>query len=368
MAGDMSPGAHLPKGESDVLDTDSPGATVTIPADAVGELRALASEGRLAETFARASVDQRRRLNGAAIAVASPVVFTRVTRIQEQRRGHSSCAAAVGRLADACLDRFYDDLEAVVEYLLTHATTPIRTVEPWIASRLQPATVDAHRRRRGGRGALQRPRLPGWLLKELAGDRWLGRLAIEILVWVGVAGTAGAGLWPLDGWADLRRQVTGDWNDSNPHTVERDVERVLSAMRTKPRWYADYVERPLGAKTPPVTSATDREVAGMEPSALALVEPHEADDARLTALAEQALEAIEGRLATDPDLNAAVTTVVRDVFGEIDVARELAGLPHDAPSADERIAALIDNSRDLKRIARVVRDILGGQVGYAGNA
>jgi hypothetical protein len=242
-------------------------------------------------------------------------------------------------------------------------------VEPWLVSRLQPATVDAHRRRRSGRGALQRPRLPQWLLKELGDDPWLGRLAIEVLVWVGVTGTAGGGLWPLDGWADLRHQVTGDWADSTSHTVEREVEQVLRAMRTRPKWYADYVERPLGAKTAPLATAAHGTPAGVEPSVLALVEPHEADDARLTALAESALEAIEGRLATNPDLKdlkAAVNTVVRTVFGEIDLAREVAGLPYDAPSADEQIMSLVDNSADLTRIARVVRDILGGQPGYVG--
>ena len=329
-------------------------------ANEVDELRALARSGLLALTFKGADGDLRRRLSGAAIAVAAPVVFTRITRAHEHRRGHRACAVAIDRLAGWCLDRFYDDLEAVAEYLLTHASMPVRDVEAWLASRLQPATVDAHRRRRSVRGALQRPRLPGWLTRALADDPWLGRLAIEILVWVGVTSTAGTQLWPLDSWAELRGHVTGDWSGSDRQTVEREVERVLAVMRGKPTWYANYVERPLGAKTAPVApKIVDRDSVAQDAPALALVEAYEAHDTRLIALAEEALAAIESRLAANGDLDASITSVVRDVFGEIDIASELAALPHGAPTADEQITALISDPDELARIVRVVRDILG---------
>ena len=374
------------RGKSVVLDDGSRIATVAVQvmpgpdhrsiarvaisdgASAVDDLRALARDGLLTATFVRAAREAQRNLFGATMAVASPVVFTRLTRVQERRRGHAACAVAIPRLADACLDRFYDDLEAVVEYFLTHAAVPIRSIEAWIASRLQPATVDAHRRRRSGRGALQRPRLPGWLRTALHGNAWLERLAIEILVWVGVTATAGNRLWPLDSWAELRGQTTGDWSGSDPRTVEGEVERVLCAMRAKPQWYADYIERPLGAKTTPVAPAiTDRNSAVVELPVLALVEPYEAEDARLAALADVALEAIEARLATDANLEAAVTWVVRAVFGDMDTAGELAHLPHGGPTADERISALITDPAELARIVRVVREILDANVEWVGD-
>src|SRR5262249_5538006 len=135
------------KGKSDVLHNGSPAAwVVAVPsprkpspldrsagADAVGPppmpemddaveaLRALARTGRLAERARRATPAEHRRLSGAALAVVWPVVFHRLTRVYEQRRGHRACARSVDQLTDACLDRFYDDLEAVAADLLAHA-------------------------------------------------------------------------------------------------------------------------------------------------------------------------------------------------------------------------------------------------------
>src|SRR5687767_13782250 len=108
--------------------------------DAVANLRLLASEGRLAEAARHATPEVRARLSSAAFALAWPIVFHGLTRGCEQRRGHWACASAVHRLADACLDRFYDDVEAVVEDLLAHATTKILNAEGWITMRLRPAT------------------------------------------------------------------------------------------------------------------------------------------------------------------------------------------------------------------------------------
>src|SRR5690606_38795108 len=139
-------------------------------------LRALAREGTLARIYASAGPGEQRRLRGAAMTVAAPVVFNRLTRVVELRRGHPGCAVAISRLTDACLDRFHDDPEAVVHDLLRNATTGIVNLEGWLARRVPAATVDAHRRRRGARGAQQRPRLPAWLAKGLGHDPWLGRL------------------------------------------------------------------------------------------------------------------------------------------------------------------------------------------------
>jgi hypothetical protein len=337
----------------------------TAPADvasAVSDVRILASEGLLALTFSCAESEQRRRLSGGCIAVAWPVVFHRVTRTHELRRGHRTCAVAVQAMADGCLDRFYDDLEAVVDDVFAHATQPIHNLEGWITRRLQAATVDGHRRRRGARGALQRPRLPGWLDTGLAHDPWLGHLAIEILIWVGVSATAGTSVWPSESWAERRAAITGDWTGSDAATVEREVERVLAVMRTRPAWYADYVERPLGNKSAQLAPAlVDRGGPAPQPEPLAIVEPHEVEDSRLMALATAALEAIERRLSTREDLDQIVAEVVAEVFGEVDTAAELADLPHGAVSSDETVTALLTDRAELARIARVVRDIFAGQ-------
>lgn len=332
-----------------MVDVDPTGS-----AAAVANLRFLAGQGRLAATARTASPQERTALTGAAFTLAWPVVFHRLTRLNEQRRGHWTCAIAVNRLADACLDRFYDDVEAVVEDLLAHATMKIHNAEGWISGRLRAVTIDAHRRRRGSRGALQRPRLPGWLATGLDHDPWLTLLAVEILVWVGVPGTAGALLWPLDSWTQRRVAVTGDVVGSDVRTVQRDVDRVLAVMRVRERWYADYVERPLGAKTPPTApSFVDRDAAAVEPPALVLTEPHERADARLAELAALALTAIRQAQPCD---DQAIERIITTVFGRLDTADDMAAAPHAA--AGDRLGALVDDPAELRRIVAAVRAIL----------
>jgi hypothetical protein len=265
-------------------------------------------------------------------------------------------------LADACLDRFYDDLEAVVADLL-RAAVSIDNLEGWVTSRLVPATVDAHRRRRGAKGALQRPRLPHWLAAGLGHDKWLGDLAIEILVWVGVPITAGTAIWPLECWAERRTAATGDIYGSTVGAVGREVEHVLSVMRTKPRWYEAHVERPLGTKNPPVAPAPiDGDSLHLTLPALALNQPHEAYDAALAEMAAIALEAIASSLAGNPglDLERVVGTVVARVFGTVELAAEIAEPPHGVFGPHERVPALVANPAEITRITRVVNDILVG--------
>lgn len=331
-------------------------------AGAVTRLRSLAEEGVLAQTVAAAGQAEKRWLTGAAFAVATPVVFERLTRVYEKRRGHRTCALGVHRLADGCLDRFHDDLEAVVADLLTATDTSIYNLEGWITRRLTAVTIDAYRRRRGARGALQRPRLPGWLSRRLDDDPWLGQLAVEILVWVGVPATAGTSLWPLDSWAERRGQITGDWAGSDAATVEREVEQVLAMMRHRAKWYTDHVEIPLGAKVPPLAPAyTYDGVTGPEFSALAAVQQHEIDDARLADLASLALAAIEARLAADGPLGSTVASVIQTVFGRLDGA-EPAEMPHSATGDGGKISALISDPAELERVCGVVRDILADGV------
>jgi hypothetical protein len=318
-----------------VLDT-------TGPADVAG-VRRLARDGLLAGSAAAARPPTLARLRGGVYAVAWPLVFTRITKPLEHRRRHADCARGLEWLRPDCLDRFHDDVEAVVDHALRRATGPIENLEGWLTTRLTPATVDAHRRRRGEIGALQRPRLPAWLAGALGGDPWLCDLAVQILVWAGVPATAGAELWPLDGWAARRTEVTGE-PPPGRDLLDREVDRVLTAMRTRPAWHAEHVERPLGHKQAPVAPMP------AELPALELVGEHELADARLAGLAEHALRVIEGRLDRGEPAPAAVTTVVRTVFGE--------QAPGSSAHADWLAAALADEDR-LEEIVATVLAILG---------
>ncbi|MCR6483151.1 hypothetical protein M8542_10010 [Amycolatopsis sp. OK19-0408] len=318
----------------------------TYPSFAPSDVRQLARAGRLAGSAAHAPPGDLARLRGAVYTVAWPLVFARITKPLERRRHHPDCARGLESLRPDCLDRFHDDVEAVVDHALRRATGPIENFDGWLATRLSPATVDAHRRRRGEIGALQRPRLPGWLAEALGGDPWLGELALQVLIWAGVPATAGGELWPLAGWAERRAEVTGE--PAGRDTLDREVRQVLAAMRTRPKWYAEHVERPLGHKRAPVAPMPADGPA--ELTALQLVAPEEADDDRLTRLAEQALTAIEARLDRGHDPAAAVTAVVRCVFGT--------GSPHHGSTLDDWLAtALADESR-LEEIVATVLAVL----------
>ncbi|MGW4062758.1 hypothetical protein ACWEGE_31060 [Amycolatopsis sp. NPDC004747] len=310
----------------------------TGPAEVAG-VRRLARDGLLAGSAAAARPRALARLRGGVYTVAWPLVFTRITRPLEHRRRHADCARGLEWLRPDCLDRFHDDVEAVVDHALRRATGPIENLEGWLATRLTPATVDAHRRRRGELGALQRPRLPAWLAEALDGDPWLCDLAVQILIWVGVPATAGAELWPLDGWAARRTEITGE-PPAGRDPLDREVDRVLAAMRTRPAWYAEHVERPLGHKQAPVAPMP------AELPALELVAEHELADARLAGLAEQALLAIEAKLDRGETPAAAVTTVVRTVFGEHAPA---------GPAGDDWLAAAL---ADQERVAEIVATVL----------
>ncbi|GAA1996856.1 hypothetical protein [Catenulispora subtropica] len=319
------------------------------------EAAELARSGTLASAAAR-SPEARRRLAGQVYTVAWPIVFERLTRDIERRRGHRGCAASFQKMLPECLDGFHDAVGAVVEYVLVHADTPIRNLPAWIATRISPATVDAHRRQRGQRGALQRPRLPAWLATALHTEPWPCELAVRILVWVGVPATAGAGLWPLDDWAQRRAETTGDWPGSDAHRVQRDVDMVLAAMRLRPRWFADYVERPLGHKVAPVAAQPAGPAA--DPTPLRLVSSDEEDDARLDALAETALEEIRRRLVAGEPARAAVETVVRTVFGAADDPEAHARPPHDHAEPGERALALVGDPAEIERIVTAVLAII----------
>lgn len=315
-------------------------------------LRELAGAGRLAAAVREAGPARHAALTSAAYAIAWPVVFQRVTRPVERRRGHWRCAAAMSRLADECADGFHDDVEAVVADLLAHAEAPIRNVEAWLCGRLTKATVDGYRRRRGQRGALQRPRMPGWLAAELGRDPWLMELALHVLDWAGVPHTAGLDVWPLESWVLRRAEVTGDWPGSDHRAVLREVDRVLTAMRRRPAWYADHVERPLGAKVPPV-AATPGDAPG-DPRPLIPVGPDEAFDSRLRELADAAVAAIAAALGRGEDPRETVVRIVVRMFGAGTGGDELARMPGTVPALDERVSGLLADPAARERIVAAI--------------
>lgn len=341
-------------------------------ADAAADhVRTLARDGTLAAAAARAAA--RPTVSRGVYTLAWPIVFSRMTRQIELRHGHARCAQAVQRLAPECLDRFHDDVEAVVEDTLRHADKPIRNLDAWIATRLTAATVNGHRKARGERGALQRPRPPKWLIAALGEDPWLVDLAVQILVWAGMPGTAGCQLWPLDSWSQRRIALTGDWAGSDRVVLRADVDRVLTAMKRRGTWYAAYVERPLGRKETPTVSdafaaSGDGDGPAAEPPALVLADPHEAEEALLLTLAEEALAAMRGRIDAGESADTVVADVVRTVFGPDGPVPDPgpAAAPHGGPAPGEGVAALLDDAGETRRIVAAVLGILGPDGGGRG--
>ena len=318
------------------------------------EVRTLARNGVLATTVAGAAEAQRVRLTSGTYDIAWPVVFSGLTQGLERRRGHSTCATSVRHLADDCLDRFEDDVEAVVHDVMRFAHKPINNLEAWIGSRLNAATVDGHRRRRGEIGALQRPRPPKWLVEALGGDRWLVHLATQVLIWVGNSATAGADLWPTESWTALRCKITGDWTSTGRPDIRHDIEKVLAAMRRRPAWYESYVERPLGRKQAPVLRILPGDGDGtVERPSLALVDRAELDDAYMRMLAHEAVVAIQARIQRGEPAEAVVTDVIRVVFGEHDdLLLDLP--PHAVDPHGEQVIRLLRDDDERRRIVAAV--------------
>jgi hypothetical protein len=321
-------------------------------------VRRLACTGDLAATLAVANEAERRRLYAGAYAVAYPVVFQVVTRKVEHRRGHRHCARGLRHLDSACLDGFYDDVEALIEHLFA-ATAPIDDLEAWLAYWAPRAAVDGYRRRRGARGALQRPRMTRALAGRLGHDRWLIDLALQILTWVGVPATAGAALWPLDEWAQRRARITGDVRGSTPAAVASEIDQVLAVLRRQPDWYADYVERPLGRKTAPVAPPPGDGPADSRP--LRPAEPHELDDAHVAGLAWTALEAITAGLRHGRDPAETVIRVLTTLFLGGSGVEAIGRAPGAGPGHHDRVSALLADPGALAvvvdRVLRIVRQV-----------
>jgi hypothetical protein len=314
---------------------------VRTPHPAEYALRELAASGRLA-TIELAAEDP---VRAAAYAIAWPLVWQRHTRRLEIGKGHAACAASLRGMAAPCLDRFHDDVEAVVEYLFARGGKRIHNLEGWITSRIGMATVDGYRKRRGRMGALQRVRVPNWLATALGHDRELVDLAASIIEWVGVPATAGIDLWPLQAWADRRAAATGDATVVRVERIAADIERVLTAMKgVRPDWYATYIERPMGHKQVPALAvpAPDQDMAEAARARA------QREDAERIQLAAAATDAISAALTIGEDPADAVPRVLRAVF--------LAG-PAGAPVID---AIDVEPGRDpaegSARLATVLED------------
>lgn len=226
-------------------------------------VRRLASERALSEEYAYGGDLEQRTIRAALLELCFPLVFERITRRHEFAKGHSRCADNARRLEPACHDHYVDDVLAVVDYTVRHCNRPVANLDGWIVSRAEMAVVDGYRRRRGERGALQRPRIPGWLESALDGDPWLMQLSLRILEWVGTPTTAGYDVWPLDAWTCERQgHPLGRFRTTSVHA---DVESVLRTMRAeRPKWFRDFVERPLARKIVPVSPVDPGEAAALD--------------------------------------------------------------------------------------------------------
>ncbi|GAA2335870.1 hypothetical protein [Dactylosporangium salmoneum] len=321
---------------------------------AAEDVRRLARLGTLAASVAEAGDAERKRLVGGAYCVAYPVVWSGLTQGLERRRGHNGCAVSVRHLVDDCFDRFQDDVEAVVHDVVHRSVRPIDNLEAWIGGLLTSATVDGHRRRRGAIGALQRPRPPKWLVDGLGGDRWLVHLSVQMLVWVGNPATAGSQVWPTEAWTDQRCRFTGRWDAADGSDVRRDIDAVLRVMRSRPEWYARYVEGPLGHKHVPVPRFAPADPDGPQLHALDLVGEGERDEVHLQDLAHEAVIAIRARLRAGEDAETVVTEVISLVFGD-GAGTLIDRLPHQDDPGGEHVVRLL---RDRAERARIVAAVL----------
>ena len=84
-------------------------------ANAADTVRELARQGVLAVQAGSQPADVRRMLRIGAYELVWPLVYKRVTRRHEFRRGHHACATSIQRMEPDCIDRFHDDVDAVLD-------------------------------------------------------------------------------------------------------------------------------------------------------------------------------------------------------------------------------------------------------------
>jgi hypothetical protein len=311
------------------------------------EVRDLAKAGSLSISLAEEARAGSDGIGRAVYEIVWPIVFSRITKAAELSRGHTGCARSVTLLDEDCLDRFHDDVAAVLDVVRRRASCRIEDLEKWIAGIARAATIDAHRRRRGELGALQRPRPPRWLCNSLNCDPWLVSLAIRVLEWVGVRDAISSGLWPLSRWSELRGQSTGDWAGSTPEVVFAEVEHVLAKMRTDERWYSDYVERPIGRKRAPTAHGADS-------SPLPPIRPHDVEDAQLRSKADATMREIATRTRAGENPPEVALDALRRHFCADAASAEMDKAPHHAADAQEWLTKRLNNGEEARTLASAV--------------
>ncbi|SER91195.1 hypothetical protein SAMN05216188_117104 [Lentzea xinjiangensis] len=318
------------------------------------EVLDLARSGSLSISLAEEALTGPKGLSRTVYDLVWPIVFDRITRRAEFSRGHTACARSVKLLDGDCLDRFHDDVAAVLDVVRRRATGRIDDLERWIGGVARSATIDGHRRRRGELGALQRPRPPRWLCDALSNDPWLVSLALRVLEWAGVPDAPSSGVWPLSRWSEQRALATGDWEGSTPRVVLAEVERVLTCMRTEKRWYHDYVERPIGRKTAPTSSGS-----GLRP--LPLSGSHDAEECRLRSKAHATILEISTRTWAGENPSDAALDALRRHFCSDPVSSMITEVPHCSAHAQDWLnERLGDGEAALMLASAVAVDVVAG--------
>jgi hypothetical protein len=137
--------------------------------------------------------------------------------------------------------------------------------------------------------------------------------------------------------------------------VAREVETVLAAMRARPNWYADHVERPFGRKQAPVMTA--RGQAEMPP--LVFTERADVDDTHLAALASVAIGKIQKALAGGCDPRVVVPEVIRTAFASDGGGHDIDQPPFASADYEARVSAVLRDPAQLERVVAAVLQIVG---------
>lgn len=327
--------------------------------EAAQQVRALARLGLLSSSLAAEERGGPRRLVRAVYELVWPIVFRKITKMVELNRGHIGCARSVTMLEEDCLDRFHDDVAAVLDLVRRRATCRIDDLEGWVAGAARSATIDGHRRRRGELGALQRPRLPEWLRDLLNHDAWRVSLALRVLEWVGVRDTPSSGVWPLSRWCEQRARITGDWDGSTPDVVLAEVDHVLAMMRTEERWYSDYVERPIGRKRAP-------NARGADSCPLPLSTSYDIEDSRLHAKAYATMQEINARTRSGQNPRDAALDTLRKHFCAESASAMITRAPHDAAEAQDWLTTRLSNADTAWKLALDVTAVVSLDCSHRG--
>jgi hypothetical protein len=163
----------------------------------------------------------------------------------------------------------------------------------------------------------------------------------------------------LEAWSHDRATITGDADGSTPARVAADIDHVLQALRTRPRWYADHVEEPLGRKLAPTGGSPGD--GPHDPRPLVVTEPDEMDRDRAADLASIAIEAIQAGLRLGDDPQAVVVRVVGTLFAGDIGADGLDRVPTGAMAPDELVSGLLADATARPALVERIMRIVSGE-------